>query len=167
MRSISPGRASLPRRPNYSTKRARRCFFACPIACRHFDQGKAAALPYQNRRSGFSAESRTLQFTGEMRRSADRRYDEGESSGVSKGVDWFWPERIMPAKSGWREGAHLDTAAVRSSAFTRFGQQPSWRPPKGGTPNEIARLRWGQCQNTPSGNGEGIRTFAFPAKDIK
>jgi hypothetical protein len=29
----------------------------------------------QNRRSGFSAESRTLQFAGEMRRSADRRYD--------------------------------------------------------------------------------------------
>ncbi|MGD0207691.1 MAG: hypothetical protein ABSC89_08825 [Verrucomicrobiota bacterium] len=32
--------------------------------------------PLQNRRSGFSAESRTLQFAGEMRRSADRRYDE-------------------------------------------------------------------------------------------
>jgi hypothetical protein len=30
----------------------------------------------QDRRSGFSAESRTLQFAGEMRRSADRRYDE-------------------------------------------------------------------------------------------
>ena len=30
----------------------------------------------QARRSGFSAESRALQFAGEMRRSADRRYDE-------------------------------------------------------------------------------------------
>jgi len=34
--------------------------------------------PLQNRRSGFSAESRTLQFAGEMRWSADRRYDERE-----------------------------------------------------------------------------------------
>jgi hypothetical protein len=34
---------------------------------------KKMRLP-QNRRSGFSAESRTLQFAGEMRRSADRRY---------------------------------------------------------------------------------------------
>jgi hypothetical protein len=29
-----------------------------------------------NRRSGFSAESRTLQLAGEMLRSADRRFDE-------------------------------------------------------------------------------------------
>jgi hypothetical protein len=34
--------------------------------------------PLQNRRNGFSAESRTLQFAGEVRRSADRRYDEKE-----------------------------------------------------------------------------------------
>jgi len=34
--------------------------------------------PPQNRRSGFSAESRILQFAEEMRRSADRRYDERE-----------------------------------------------------------------------------------------
>jgi hypothetical protein len=34
--------------------------------------------PLQNRCSGYSGESRTLQFTGEMRRSADRRYDEKE-----------------------------------------------------------------------------------------
>ena len=32
--------------------------------------------PLQKRRSGFSAESRTPQFAGEIRRSADRRYDE-------------------------------------------------------------------------------------------
>jgi hypothetical protein len=25
----------------------------------------------------------------------------------SKGVDWSWPGRIMPAKSGWREGTRL------------------------------------------------------------
>jgi hypothetical protein len=38
----------------------------------------------QNRRNGFSAESRTLQFTGRMRRSADRRYDERKFFGVLK-----------------------------------------------------------------------------------
>jgi hypothetical protein len=35
-----------------STKRARRCFWLvlslAPLARRHFDQGKAAALPYRN-----------------------------------------------------------------------------------------------------------------------
>jgi hypothetical protein len=36
------------------------------------------SFPLQNRRSGFSAENRTVQFAGEMRRSADRRYDEME-----------------------------------------------------------------------------------------
>ena len=38
-------------------------------------------------------------------------------------------------------GQHVSgTAPVRSSAFRRFGWTPAW-PPKGGTPNKIARLR--------------------------
>jgi hypothetical protein len=24
-----------------------------------------------------------------------------------KGIDWSWPGRIMPAKTGWREGTRL------------------------------------------------------------
>jgi len=35
-----------------------------------------------------------------------------------KGVDWSWPGRIMPAKSGWREG-------TRHSDFGFFRQKPS------------------------------------------
>jgi hypothetical protein len=31
-----------------------------------------------------------------------------------KGVDWSWPGRIMPAKSGWREGTrHSDFGFFR------------------------------------------------------
>jgi hypothetical protein len=37
---------------------------------------KIKMTPLQDRRSGFSAESRTSQFAEEMRRSADRRYEE-------------------------------------------------------------------------------------------
>ena len=53
--------------------------------------------PPQNRRSGFSAESRTLQFAGEMRRSADHRYDEREFfchflnvQKIGKKIDILW-----------------------------------------------------------------------------
>jgi hypothetical protein len=31
----------------------------------------------------------------------------GSFSEVSNGVDWSWPGRIMPAKSGWREGTRF------------------------------------------------------------
>jgi len=82
LRSISPGRALLPRRPNFSTKTSKAMFLLV------LSPGPLRSPALRSGQSGSFAlpESGTV----EMRPAADK----------PKGIDWLWPGRIMPAKSG-------------------------------------------------------------------